>query len=158
MINRGDIVGYEEDNNYREVVLKNILKMFSKKYGVEIVELNYRSKLKVNKIAVSSTIDLEADKIVHELIKGKIKNLKEVAPIQNKIIKPLYLFLDKEVLLYAMMKKFKYKEVKSVCRSAYPQLRNEGAKDEISLFVDELEEKHPEIKRAVVNGWSGINE
>jgi tRNA(Ile)-lysidine synthase TilS/MesJ len=56
-------------------------------------------------------------------------------------IKPLYLFLDDEVLLYAKIKNLKFKAQK------------ENKKDDISIFLNELEKKHPEIKRAVINQY-----
>jgi len=43
-------------------------------------------------------------------------------------------------LLYAKLKKLKFKNQKE-------------QKNEISLFVDDLEKKHPEIKRAIVNNY-----
>ena len=119
-----------------------------------------------NKIAISSTTDTESDKLIHELIKGKANNLKELAPVQGKIIKPLYLFLDKEVLLYAKLKKLKYTLLPNGMTSDYgglgvpqggartssrPQSTELGGKDNISNFIDELEKKHPEIKQAMIN-------
>jgi len=98
------------------------------------------NKIKPIKIAISSTTDTEADKLIHILVKGNAKNMKELAPVCKKTIKPLYLFLDEEVLLYANLKKLKFRKMKE-------------KKDEISVFIDELEKKHPEIKRAVVKGY-----
>jgi len=175
LIKQGDVVGYKNEKDFRGVVLEHILKMFADKWMIELVNLsqfltqtnkqliknsptptersirlinpkksrasvNERGKLKVNKIAVASTIDLEADKIIHILIQGKVEELKKVAPIEGKIIKPLYLFLDREVLLYAQLKRLKFKKVKP-------------KKDKISKSINELEKKHPEIKRAIVKGY-----
>ncbi len=92
---------------------------------------------KLNKIAIASTTDLEADKIIHFLIKGKGKL---TFPKEGKNIFPLYLFLDKEVLLYAKLRNLKFKKVK------------EGT-DKISEFINELEKTHPEVKQAVVGSW-----
>ena len=94
----------------------------------------------LTKRAVSSTTDTESDKLVHELIKGNVKNLKELGPVVGKIIKPLYLFLDKEVLLYAKLKKLKFK-------------KKVEKKDKISNFINDLEVKHPEIKHAIINSY-----
>ena len=60
------------------------------------------------------------------------------------------MFLDKEVLLYAKLRKLAPKGVPSVKED----LNTEG-KDKISLFIDELEKKHPEVKQAVVGSWLG---
>jgi len=60
------------------------------------------------------------------------------------VIKPLYLFLDEEVLLYAKLKKLKFKkEIKG----------KKTKKDKISNFIDDLEVKHPEIKHAIINSY-----
>ena len=99
-----------------------------------------RAKLKITKIAISSTLDLGAEGIIGEIIKGDEKNLKRFAPVYKKIIKPLYLFLDKEVLLYAKLRNLKFKRIKM-------------KKDKLGLFIDRLEKKHPEIKHAIVNSF-----
>jgi len=95
MISKNDIIGYENSGDFRGVVLEDVLKMFAEKAIVELVRLP--SKKNLNKIAIASTTDLEADKIVHALIKGG----KLSSAVEGKIIKPLYLFLDREDLLYA---------------------------------------------------------
>ncbi len=170
MIKKNEVVGYKKARDFREVVLQDVLKMFAKKAMVELVKLpistlrvypeksfsthkmyperkNFSTRGKIftrgNKIAIASTTDLEADKIIHFLIKGNVNDLKNVLPVNNKIIKPLYLFLDKEVLLYAKLKKLKFKKEKI-------------KKDKISLFIDELEKKHPEVKQAVVGSFLGV--
>jgi len=160
MIKNGDVVVYENKGDFRGVVLEDVLKMFSKKAMIELVKLrsqardidkklmtksfsvNIFKKLRVKrgKFAMSNTIDTESDKLIHELIKGDTKNLKELSPVQGKIIKPLYLFLDEEILLYANLKKLKFK-------------KEVEKKDKISNFVDDLEKKHPEIKRAIINSY-----
>jgi len=159
LIRHGDIVGYKVGSDFRVVVLEELLKKFSKKAMIEVVKENtenrkfsvsqtsriqeVRDNKKATKIAIASTIDSEADEIIHELIRGNA-NLKRVAPIQKIkgeiFIKPLYLFLDQEVLLYAKIKRLKFKE------------KTED-KDKISKFINILEEKHPEVKRAVVNSY-----
>ena len=141
MIKRDDVIGYENNKGFRGVVLEDVLKMFSKKAMVELVKMP--TKKKVNKIAVASTIDLESNEIVNEIIKGNLKKFKKIKPVEGKSIKPLYLFLDKEVSLYANLKDLKF-------------IKKKQKKDKILEFVDELEKKHPEIKRAVVNSYLKI--
>ena len=163
MIKNGDVVVYENKGDFRGVVLKDVLKMFVGKGNVEIVKLSTSSfpptppnklaslskqltkkhkltKFNKLKIARSSTLNTESDKLVHNLIKGNAKNLKEFGPVVGKIIKPLYLFLDEEVLLYAKLKKLKFK-------------KKVEKKDKISNFIEELEVKHPEIKHAIINSY-----
>jgi len=152
MISKNDVVGYENNEGFREVVLEDVLKMFAEKARIELVKLPTKSAhfvrtpkhfsrkmfTKGNKIAIASTTDLEADKIVHALI----KNEKLSSAVEDKIIKPLYLFLDKEVLLYAKLRNLKFRKTNIKL-------------DEISKFVNELEKTHPEIKQAVVGSYLG---
>jgi len=91
-----------------------------------------------NKKAVANTTDIVSGKIIHNLIKKNF-NIK-IKPIENKIIYPLYLFLDTEVLLYAKIKKLKFVSIKKT-------------KSKWFDFVESLEKKHPEIKRAIVNSY-----
>ena len=173
MIKSGDIIAYENKGDFRSVVLEDVLKMFSGKADVEIVKLSTSSfppihpnksaslSKQLTKRAVLSTTDTESDKLVHELIKGNVKNLKELGPVVGKIIKPLYLFLDKEVLLYAKLKKLKYTLLSvpqgGASTSSRPQSTElRGKKDKISNFIDDLEQKHPEIKHAIINSYLEI--
>ncbi len=142
MIGNNDVVGYDDKGDISEVVLEDILKIFAEKSTIKLVKLPFKGK--IDKLTVGSTIDLEADKIIHAIIYGKINELKEISPvfkIKGKIIiKPLYLFLDKEVLLYAKIRGLMFKRIKE-------------KKDKISKFIEELEKKHPEVKRAIVNSF-----
>jgi len=139
MIKKNEVIGYDNKGNFREVVLEDVLKMFAEKSIVELIKLPTKISTKGDKIAIASTTDLEADKIIHFLINGKGKL---DSAVDGKIIKPLYLFLDKEVLLYAKLKNLKFEKIK------------EG-KDNISKFINEMEKTHPEVKQAVVGSWLG---
>ena len=137
MIRNNDVVGYKSKGDFQSVVLEYVLKMFAEKSMIDLVKMPGKKKL--DKIAITSNIDLESDKIIRVIIKGDA-DLKKVSPVDKKIIKPLYLFLDKEVLLYAKLKRLKFKRVRKT-------------KDKIRKFIDELEKKHPEVKRAIVNSY-----
>lgn len=144
MIKNNDFIGYKFKGDFKDAVLEDCLKFSSEKAFIEIVKLPFKKK--INKIAVSDTLDAISEKIVHELFKGnlnKIKNaISPVSKIKRKtIIRPLYLFLDKEVLLYANLRNLRFKNLK------------EKRRDKISIFVNEMEKKHPELKRAVVNSY-----
>ncbi len=157
MIPKGSVVGYDGD----DAVLEDVLEMFGEKaivkvksfsmrgvaYGDNSIKAERHDKVwrgaKIDLIAISSTLDSESDKIIHELIKGDIKKLKS-GPVEGNVIKPLYLFLDEEVKLYAKLRGLKYSQAKK-----------KG--DSIGLFVEDMEKKHPELKRAVVNGWLGLD-
>jgi tRNA(Ile)-lysidine synthase TilS/MesJ len=135
LIKREDIVGYKKGNSFREVVLEYMLLLISKKYGFNIVKLPNKS---VNKIAVDSTLDSESEEIVETFIDGDASKLKKILPSDGNFIKPLYLFLDEEVLLYAKLKNLKFKNIKKT-------------NNKINNFLNDFEKKHPEVKRAIVN-------
>ncbi|MCK4647753.1 hypothetical protein KAT24_02380 [Candidatus Pacearchaeota archaeon] len=170
MIQQGDVVGYvagtqgctpkniqknifTKGKGFRDVVLEDVLKMFVGKGNVELVRLpaHLRSQInktdnkeKISKVAIAQTIDLTAYKIINALINKNVKNLEGVAPpVESKIIKPLYLFLDEEVLLYAKLRRLKHKKIKE-------------RKTELMNFINELEIKHPEVKRAIVNSYLAL--
>ena len=140
LINSKDIVGYKKGNNFRSVVLENVLKFISEKYGFNVVKLPNK---KANKMAIPSTLDSESQNVLSLFIEGKSSNIKKIFPFEKNIVKPLYFFLDEEVLLYAKIKNLKFKKIRT--------------KDKINNFLNSLEKKHPEVKRAIINGILEIN-
>jgi hypothetical protein len=140
MIKNGDVIGYKDGRDFRSAVLKRILELLKDKANLEIAKLPNK---KITKTAIPSTLDFEADEIINILIRKKMKDLNKISPVENKIIKPLYLFLDEEVLLYAKLKNLKFKIEKK-------------KKTKLENFIDSLEKKHPEIKRAIVNSYLKI--
>ncbi len=135
LVKQGDIIGYKKDNHLKEIVLEDLLLLLKKKYGTEVIKL---PNAQVNKIASDSSIDSESDEIVKTIIEGNANDLEKDLPSEKNIIKPLYLFSDEEILIYAKIKNLKFKEEKI-------------KKNKINNFINEFEKKHPEIKRAVVN-------
>lgn len=133
MIKKDDVVYLKCSKNFKEVVLNDLFDIFSSRLRIKVIGKKSRQ---VSKIVDSSTIDSESNEILQDLLKRDFDNLK-IAPVEKNRIKPLYLFLDNEILLYAKLKKFKF-EIKI-------------KKDKISRFINDLEKKHPEVKRAVVN-------
>jgi tRNA(Ile)-lysidine synthase TilS/MesJ len=137
LIKNNDVIAYEDKKDFKSVVLKELLEMISQKRQITIIKLPSRKK--ITKIVTNDTTDSQTYKIIYSIIKSR-KNLREYAPKNKRVIKPLYLFLDKEVLLYAKLKKLGYKKTIE-------------KKNKISLFIDGLEKKHPEIKRAVIKSF-----
>jgi tRNA(Ile)-lysidine synthase TilS/MesJ len=135
MINAKDIIGYEKKNDFKSVVLEEMLNFISEKYNFNIVKLPNKG---VSKIAINYSLDSESEKILDILINKKASELKSCFPIVGKEIKPLYLFLDEEILLFAKLKGLHFKEIKK-------------NKDKVEIFANEFEKSHPEVKRAVVN-------
>jgi len=169
-----DRVALRKGKDFRSVVLEDVLKMFCEKSGVELRSLRspldgsqlappncslkkllmeknfkwgdlvinnlkkFRAERGKSKLAIPSTIDTQANKFLEIVINKKAENLKELSPVIGKIIKPLCLFLDEEVLLYVKLRKLKYSDAKE-------------EKTKISVFLDGIEKKHPEVKRAIMN-------
>lgn len=138
MIKKKDKIGYYNKSDFRSTVLRELLKMFTQKSRVKLVNLS-KNRFKVNKIAIPETTDSQAEEIINTLIKHKATKIKNHLPVLKKEIKPLYLFLDKEILLYAKLKKLKFKKT------------IKQKKENLSKLINKLENNHPEIKRAIIN-------
>ena len=143
MIRSGDVVGFKNGTGLKDVVLEDVLNMFAEKGHVGVVKFPNK---KTTKLALPDTTDSVAGEIVHEVVGGEVS---AHPPTQKRgnlpiLIRPLYLFLDKEVLLYAKLRGLKF-------------VKKEEKKDKLGKFIDELEKKHPELKRAVVNGMLNID-
>jgi len=132
MISKGDIVGYENKKDFRNIVLINLLKKLESRSPIKIDNTKFTKK------AIADTTDTVAKEVVDNLVKSNLKQ--KIKPVNKKIIRPLYLFLDGEVLLYARIKRLKYNKIKK-------------QKNKWFNFVEDLEKKHPEIKRGIVNSY-----
>lgn len=135
MINEGDIIQYNNKKGFRDVVLEHLLNILILKAPVKIVKY----PKKANKISFSDTSDSISNQIISSLFKGDLSKLK-IKPLERNIIRPLYLFLDKEVLLYAKLKKLGFKKEKV-------------SKDKLNNFINDLESKHNELKHSIVKSY-----
>lgn len=138
MVSRGEIVFYKKEKDFRSAVLEEVLKMFGKNGEIKIA-----TKGEHNKLALADTTDIIARNVVKEIVDGKLE-FKKYKPVEGKIIRPLCLFLDEEMLLYAKLKGLKFDKVVE-------------KKNKIDVFIDELEKKHLEVKHAIVKGYLGLN-
>jgi hypothetical protein len=136
MIKKGDIVFISKKEDFY-FVLNKLFHMLSKKLPITL----QKQKSKKSKIAVSIT----SDDISYDLIEQVLSkiNLNKLKPINKNIIKPLYLFKENEVEIYAKINNLKIKKKKQNKR--------------IKLFIDSLEKKHPEIKNSIVSTFLSIN-
>ena len=141
MINPQDKIAYENKKDFRGVVLEENLNQFGKKAG--IILLKAPTKKNYNKLAIPSSLDEESYKFIEMLLNNKTNTLKDLSPVSKKEIYPLYLFLDKEIKLYADLKNLNYKKTKT-------------KKTEWEKFIDKLEESHPEIKQAIIQSYLKI--
>ena len=145
MIKREEEIFFKSSGSLRDEVLKNVLNYFSERAGIGVVKKGRSSaypKLRSKgargkcKTAVSDTLDVTSLSFISQTFsEGK----GDLLPVVKNKIKPLYLFLDKEVLIYAKILKLQFKEDKK--------------KDKLEMFIDSLEKNHPEVKRAIVNSY-----
>ncbi|MFH1585616.1 MAG: hypothetical protein ABIB79_02530, partial [archaeon] len=95
--------------NARDIDIKSLIKKSSirtisakDRDRVRSGATHKRGKAEPNfKIALPSTTDTETYSIIHNLISGKTQKSK---PLEGQTIKPLYLFTNKQVELYAKLK------------------------------------------------------
>jgi hypothetical protein len=144
LINKGEEINYYNKKDFRSVVLKRLLEIFEKKSTSKIKKISTKEKPLKKIIALPTTLDMTSKKIIQKIINQKL-DTNEFLPKQKKIILPLYLFLDKEVMLYTKLKKLKFNKIK-------PEKQ-----DEVAELINSLEKKHPEIKRAIVNSYLKLN-
>ena len=45
--------------------------------------------------------------MIKNIINKSEKDMKNIRPVEGKVIKPFYLFLDKEILLYTKLRKLR---------------------------------------------------
>jgi hypothetical protein len=136
MLKKGEVVCLDSrSKDFRNIVLSDMLDFFVEKAPVEFFK--NKSK-KCTKIASSETSDLISYEFVSNIFESK--DTKKLGPVEDKVIRPLYLFLDKEVLLYGRLRKLKFNKVKK-------------SNNKLESFIDNLEEKHPELKQAIVKSY-----
>lgn len=134
MIQNGDSVFYRKGRDFKSLVLEQMLRLISNKADIKLTS----SDKNADRIPSTSSIDSEAQSIVKTLIGKKVSELKKELPVVGREIKPLYLLLDEEILLYAKLKNLKFKQEKK-------------KESRVEKFENEMEKKHPEVKRAIVN-------
>jgi len=135
MVKQGETIAYKNANDVNSIVLKKMLELLASKSRIKLVKLPHG---KENKIALNSSLDLESEKVILNLIDGNAVGLNNYLPIERKFIKPLYLFLDEEIILYAKLNNLKFKELSK-------------KKNKTREFIDSFEKNHPEAKRAIIN-------
>lgn len=123
--------------------------------------LNKKAKeMKVNVIATAHSLDDEAENILLNIFKGNSELLAKLGPKSGtqetkafvQRIKPFYLCSTKEIVLYAKLKKLPIPSEKiAIC-----PLRGETFRIEIRKFLDDMNEKHVDIKNAVVKSFLKI--
>jgi len=104
--------------------------------------------------ATAHSLDDEAESIILNLLKGDPKLMAKLGPSSGvaktkgfvQRIKPFYLCSTKEIVLYAKLKKLPIpKNANAIC-----PLRGKTFRVEIRKWLSDLEEKHIEVKNAIV--------
>ncbi len=108
------------------------------------------------KLALNSSIDSESQEFLNNLVYGQSDKLKNFLPVFEYQIKPLYLFLDEEILLYGKLNHY-FSNNNNNCKEKNEYPKNIDLKESnlkmksINQFLNKLEKSHPEVKRAVIN-------
>ncbi len=137
LFSRGDKLFSLNKSDFRSVVLNELLKIFK----INNSKLVFLSKRQSGcKIILSTTADQIVVDFVGCLFNKNVKNFSTQLPSSKNSVRPLCLFLDKEVLLYANLKKFKFSEDKII-------------KKKLNSFIEDLEKKHPELKSAILQSY-----
>ena len=118
-----------------ESILKKLpVKLFFRKRE----DKEFVKKNNINKIVVEWTLDDEVNEFMKAVLEGK-----KVKEKGKKYVKLLKVVTDKELLFFAKFNKIKFKPKK---------------KDEIvQIFLDEVEDEHPNIKYNLLNNISMLN-
>ena len=140
LIKREERLGYYEKKDFRSVVLKYLIDYFSSRAGNTILKITLKNKNTFDKIVLDDTADFVSKEFFNNILNSDISESKKFSVNYKNNIRPLFLFLDKEVRLYAELKGFKYKEISE-------------KKNKVFLYFDELEKKHPEIKTSVISSY-----
>ncbi|MFH1249093.1 MAG: hypothetical protein V1660_02985 [archaeon] len=137
---------YIEKGTHKGVVIESVLKKITDKRGIAIKES--RSK---GLIAIPMSLDEEAFLIINEFLK-KSPSFKMMGPIIKQkgftFIKPLYFCSEHEIYLYCSINHIKITK---------KQDEKDKIKQSMISFVNLMEQKHPEIKNAIVNAYLEIN-
>jgi len=156
LIPRGETVAVKESLDFRSVVLKELLEMFARKSLVKVIKFSKGKKF--DYLAVPNSTDLNSFFFISSLFENKI-NLNSLQPKSKNIIMPLYLFLDKEIFLYAKIKglKFKDSDKMKLSRDLFNSyLVLDKKKSILEEFLFELERNHPEINQSIIKSYLEI--
>lgn len=119
-------IGIIKKNNLKAKVINNILKKLPKRKG---------------KISEDSLDDVSTD-ILYIMMHDNVEKLKALFS-KNQ---PLYFLSEKEILLYAKLKKIKGK----IKREKF-QIKPKNKKlKEINNFIEKIEQKNPDIRHNIV--------
>ena len=130
MIKKGEDIVIENSDDINSKVHKNLMEDYAKRGTIKIVKDKKNSHM-----LFSNTIDDFAVRIIDTILKRNEKDLLKI----KKESRPLFLFLEKEVVLYAKLKGIKGKEI--------------NKKTKINILLNDLEKNHPEVKNAVVKSY-----
>jgi len=132
-----DCNGMIKDKREKAKVLKYFLDNKLNKYK------NPKEKQK-KAIILADSLDDMAYAIIDAFAKKDINELKKLLPCfsksNKKFVRLFYLITDKEIELYAQLKKIKLKKPEK-----------DKKQSDIALWLDEFEKKHIELKNSIVN-------
>lgn len=131
-------------------ILQKFAKLRNEKISFKRIKTLRPTKGKKIIVALTDTLDNTARRMIEMQMSKKISKISSLNPIHKERailqIQPLYFCLDKELEIYAKIKNLRFS-------------RNQLAtkfQSKLHHFLEKMEEKHPEIKHAVVNAFTQL--
>ena len=133
MIDKGDKIFIPNSEDICVKVLQKLVKDYAQRGTIKLVKVKKDAKILSFKTADDFAID-----VITFLLRGNEKDIIKIGK-DKKEKHPLFLFLKKEVVLYARLKDIKGKREKNPTK--------------IGVLLEEMEKKHPEVKNAVIQSY-----
>lgn len=117
----------------------------------------YSRKLKANRLATGHNMDDEAQSVIMNQFRSNVETTARLGPVTGVVddprfvrrIKPFYLLLEEEVMLYSTLKGLPHPPKR--CPYSHTAYRNE-----IRAMLNEFEKRHPGVKNNVINSFLKI--
>lgn len=133
MIEKEEKVFISNSQDICNQVLKKRVEDYAQRGTIKIVKTKIRAK-----VLSFKTADDFAKDVLYFLFNGNEKDLIKISE-DKKEKNPLFLFLKKEVVLYAKLKGIKGKIKKD--------------SDKMTQLLNKMEKKHPEVKNAMMQSY-----
>ncbi len=148
-LNANQFISYFEKKVFYTIRKYNLLKNEKRRFNFNVQELLIKNKIGNTRISHESLDDISLQVFEAFMIKGNIKKkIKELLPIRHKnkqiIIRPFYFMTKKEIKIYAKLKNI--------------ALKKEKRETVLSLWLNDFEKRHLEVKNAIVNSILRIEE
>jgi len=117
----------------------------------------YSRKLKVTKLVTGHNLDDESQSVIMNQFRSNVDASARLGPVTGIVadyrfirrIKPFYLLLEKEIMLYAFLKKFPFSSQE--CPYAHSAYRSE-----VRDMLNDFEQRHLGVKNNIINSFLAV--